>query len=93
MGDAIPGSFVQPVVPDKCVKSHDSILTRSREIPPAAVGGGTFDCFFSSYYFRSEVDSDIISGVVVENIGWYVCVKFGCSVTNGFRYIRGSDFV
>ena len=38
------------------------------------------------YNFRPEVDNDVISGVVV-------CVKFGDSWSNGFRGIRGADFV
>ena len=40
-----------------------------------------------------EIDNDVISGMVVENVGVGVQVKFGDSRSNRFRYIRGSGFV
>ena len=40
-----------------------------------------------------EVDNDVISGVAVDNVGVDVCGKFGDSRSNGFRDIRGVDFV
>ena len=41
--EVISGRFLRPIVPDKCAKFRDPCSTRSREIPPGAVGGGTFD--------------------------------------------------
>ena len=43
--------------------------------------------------FRLEVDNDTISDVAVDNVGMDVNVKLGDSKSNGFRYIRGADFV
>ena len=48
---------------------------------------------FCCYNFRPEVDNDVISGVVVDNAGMDVHVKFGYSRSNGSRDIRGADFV
>ena len=45
------------------------------------------------YNFRPEVDSDVISGATVDNVGVDLSVKFGDSRSNGSRYIRGADFV
>ena len=42
---------------------------------------------------RPEVDNDVISGMTVDNVGMDVHVKFGDSRSNGFRDIRGADFV
>ena len=42
---------------------------------------------------RPEVDSDVISGVAVDNVGVHAPIEFGDSRSNGFRYIRGADFV
>ena len=36
---------------------------------------------------------DVISGVAVDNVGMDVPLKFGDSWSNGFRAIRGADFV
>ena len=41
--------------------------------------------FLFSYNFRPEVAGDVISGVVIENVGVDVIVKFGYSRSNGFR--------
>ena len=90
--DVISGAFVGPVVLDKLVKFHDCSLNRSREIPPEAVGCGIFDSFFP-YNFRPEIHNDVISDAIVDNVGVDVCVKFGDSRSNGFRYIQGADFV
>ena len=42
---------------------------------------------------RTEVDNDVISGVVVDNVGIDFHIKLGDSRSNGFRDIRGADFV
>ena len=47
---------------------------------------------FFGYNFRLEVDSDVISGVTIGNVGVDVAVKLGNSRSNGFRDIRGADF-
>ena len=51
-----------------------------------------FRQFFFSLYFRPEVDSDVISGAALDNVGMNVRVKFG-DRSNGSRDIRGADFV
>ena len=48
---------------------------------------------FFPYNFRPEADSDVISGMAVDNVGMDVPIKFGDSSSNGFRDIRGADFV
>ena len=80
-----------PLVFDKHVKFHDPSLSHSQEIPPEAVGGGKIDCF--PYNFRPEVDNDVISGTAIDNVGADIRVKFGDSRSNGFRDIRGANFV
>ena len=80
--------FVGPVVLDKRVKVNDPSLNRSRALPPEAAGGGIFN-----FNFRPEVDNDAIPGVAVDNVGMDVFVKFDGSMSNGFRDIRGADFV
>ena len=72
------------------MKFRDSSLNRSRKIPHKAAGGGILDSIFR-YNFRPE--DDVISSVDVDNVGMDVCVKFGDSKSNGFRDIRGADFV
>ena len=42
---------------------------------------------------RLEVDNDVISGVAVDNVGMGIRIKFGAFRSNGFRDIRGADFV
>ena len=76
---------------NKRLKFNDPSLNRFREIPPESVGGGIFDCF--PYNFRPEVHNDVISGMAVNNVGVDVPIKFGGSRSNGFRNIRGADFV
>ena len=39
------------------------------------------------------MDTDVISGVVIDNVGVDVPVKFVDSRSNGFRDIRGAHFV
>ena len=56
----ISGRFVRPVVPDKCVKLHNTCLNRSRDIIPEVIGGGIFDSLFRNN-FQPEVVSDVIS--------------------------------
>ena len=64
-------------------------LNRSREISSEVVGGDIVGRRFR-YNFRPEVDSDVVSGAAVDNVG---PVKLGDSRSNGFRDIRGADFV
>ena len=45
------------------------------------------------YNLRPEVDNDVISGIAEENVILDVSVKFGDFRSNGFRDIRGADFV
>ena len=45
------------------------------------------------YNFRPDVDNGIISGVAVDNVGIDVPIKFGDSMSNSFRDIRGAVFV
>ena len=42
---------------------------------------------------RLQVENDVISGVAVDNVGVDVPLNFGESRSNGFRDIRGADFV
>ena len=72
------------LVLDKHVKFHDISLSRSREITQ-------IDCF--PYNLRQEVDNGVISGMATDNVGVDVPIKFGDSRSNGFRDIRGADFV
>ena len=44
-------------------------------------------------YRRPEIDNDVISGVAVDNVSMDVPIKFCDSSSNGFRDIRGADFV
>ena len=39
---------------------------------------------------QREVDNDVISGAVVDNVGVNVLLKFGDSRSNDFRDIRGA---
>ena len=89
--DAISGRFVGPRVLDKRVKYYDPRLNCSRDIPPEAVGGGIFDS--PPCNFHPEVDDDIVSGVTVGLVGMDAPIKLGGSRSNGFRDIRGADFV
>ena len=59
-----------------------------------AVGGVIFDRFSNVDNFRPEVDSDVISGVViVDPTGVKIRVKFGDSRSNHSRDIRLLHFV
>ena len=58
------GRFVGPLVLDKLVKFDDPGFNRSRENPPEAVGGGSFDCFSP---ITSDLDNDVISGTAVDD--------------------------
>ena len=60
------------------MKSGDPRLSLSREIPPGAAGGGIFDGFFGSNY-RPEIDSGIISGMIIDPASMKATVKFGDS--------------
>ena len=66
--EVISGLFVGPVVPDKTAIFRDPCSNHSRGIPLEAVGCGFFDSF-SRYYFRPEVDNDVVSVVSVDHIG------------------------
>ena len=81
---------MEPLVLDKRVKFDDHSLNCSREIPPEAVDGAFF--IVSPYNFRTEVCSDVISSVNVDNVGMDVPIKFGHSRSNGFRDIREAHF-
>ena len=67
------------------MKFGDHRLNLSREISPEAVWGGIFDVFCGS--FRLEVDTEVISGENVEQVGMNVPVKFGDSGSNRSRDI------
>ena len=45
--DVLYGRLVGPIVPDKNAKVGEPHLNLSGEIPPTAVGGGSFDGFFA----------------------------------------------
>ena len=45
------------------------------------------------FHQKPEVDNDVISSVAVDNAGMDVPIKLGDSRSNGFRDIRGADFV
>ena len=82
---------MRPIVLDKCVKFRDHSFNRSREIPPKP-SEVVFSTVFR-YTFRSEVDSDVISGMTLDYVVVDVRVKFGYSMSNSSRDIRGADFV
>ena len=67
-----------------------AVLEKFPQEPSEAVKSTYFWIF--PYSFRPEVGNDVISGIVVESVGLDVPVKFGDSVSNGFRDIRGADF-
>ena len=52
------------------------------------IGGVIFGRFSEVDNFRPEVDTDVISGVVVDAIRMKVCVKFGDSRSKLSRDIR-----
>ena len=62
---------MRPIVLDECVKLRDPCSNRSREIPPAAFGGGIVDSLFR-YNFRPEGGDDVISDVAADYMlsGW-----------------------
>ena len=73
-------SRLRPIVLDK-LKPFSRNSTRSRQR----------QYFLQSFrfYFRPEVDNDVISGVAVDNVGTDVRVKFGRFMSNSFsRYLR-----
>ena len=78
--DVISSMFVGPTVLKKRVKFHSK--------PSEVVLSTVFP-----YNFRPEVDTDVISGTAIDNVGMDVPIKFGNSRSNGFRDIRGVDFV
>ena len=58
-----------------------------------AVGGVIFGRFFYVDDFRTEFDSDVMSGVVVDPSSLKILVKFGVSRTDRARVIRLTHFV
>ena len=66
-----------------------TVLEKFHPMPSEAVFSTVFFC----YNFRVELDNDVVSGVAVDNIGMDVRAKFGDCGANGFRDIRGDDFV
>ena len=58
---------------------------------PAAPVLCTFVQYSIAFCSRPEVDSDVISGMVVDYFGMDVRVKFGDSRSNISRDIRGAD--
>ena len=56
------------------------------------VEGGIFDSSFRDN-FRPEVDSDVISGVAIKQLGVNIRVEFGDSKPNRSRDIRVAGFV
>ena len=95
--DGISGKFIRPIVHDKPVKFHDPCLKRSREIPPEIPKSskGVFLTVISLQLPTGSIGNEVISGLAVDYVGVDVRVKFGdCrSRSNGFRDIRGADFV
>ena len=68
-------------------------LNHSGEIPPPPKPSEAAFSTVFPHNFRLEVDNDVISGVAVDSVGMDVPIKFGDSRSNGFRDIRGTDFV
>ena len=64
--DAISSRFVGPIIPDNTEKFDDPRLNLSREIPPETVGGGSFGRFSNVDNIRPEVDTDVVSGKIIE---------------------------
>ena len=79
--EVISNNCTKPIISNECVKFIDSRLNRSPEIPPNAIRGGIFDCFFR-INFRPEVVSGVISGVAVEYVGVDVNVKCAILLKN-----------
>ena len=91
VSDVISGTFVgrlSSISVSNFVVLAETVLEKLHH---KTVGGCILDTF--RYNFQLEVDNDVISGVAVGNIGMDVHVKFGDSRSNGFRDIRGADFV
>ena len=65
-----------------------TVLVKFHPKPSEAVYSTVFP-----YDFRPEAVNDVISGTAAEHAGMDVPVKFGNSSSNGFRDIRGADFV
>ena len=78
--DVISGKFLRQSNVDKDVKLCDPQLNHSQEIRPIA----TRDAFsvFLCDNVRSEVASDVTSGVVVDWVVPDVCVKLGDTSSN-----------
>ena len=66
-----------------------TVLEKFHQKPSEAIFSTV--CFY--YNFRPEVDHDVISYVAVDNVSMDVRVKCGDSSLNGFRDIRGVDFM
>ena len=68
-----------PIVADKSVKIRHPRSDHSREIPPKAVRRDIFDRSLNFDNHKSEVTSDLISGMAVQYLCVDVHVKFGYS--------------
>ena len=78
---------------NSCLYHRDHRLNRSREIPPEAVGIWIFDRSFNFDNWQPTVANDIISGVVVQDVGLDVVTKLGDSRLNRSRDIRLPHFL
>ena len=83
---------MRPIVRNKCVKFRDPRISRSREIPPEAVGGCIWDDFVRRN-LRLKVVGNVISGLAVQKFGVDVRVKCGDCRSNCSRDIRAAHFV
>ena len=86
------GKFVKLIVFNNCVKFCYPRLNHSREIRSEGISEGIFDSFFRDNFWP-VVDSDVISGVIVDQTGMDVPVKFGDPRSNRSRDIRAAYFV
>ena len=75
--DVIPGRFVGPIVPDKCVKFRVPLFNRSGEIQPKTVRCGIFGRFSNFDNCRPEVAGNVISGAALVHVGVDVPTKLG----------------
>ena len=91
--DVVSSRFVEPTVPNKSVKFGNPGADRSREIPLEEDGSVIFGRLSNVDNFRSEVDSVVASGRVVEPSGMDVHTTLRDSRSNGSRDIRWADFV
>ena len=65
-----------PFIPANRVKFGDSCIYVSRDIRPEAVRGGIFDRSLNFDNCQLEVVSDVISGMVNQDVSMDVCAHF-----------------